>query len=202
MRATKLPRMTPVSTGRPGRPAAATREAALALATKRFLAAERIDVQAIARELGLARATMHRWFQTRDVLLGEVLAALAERRLSAIRAATPGRGSAALLDALDRFNREVAATPGMRFLLAQEQERALRILTSSAGLVQPRVVAAIERMIDAEVCAGGYAPSIAPDTLAYAIVRLGEAFIYNDAIGGIRGDTERLREIEAALLGA
>ena len=32
--------------------------------------------------------------------------------------------------------------------------------------------------------------------------RLGEAFIYNDAIVGIRGDTQRLREIEAALLGA
>ena len=38
--------------------------------------------------------------------------------------------------------------------------------------------------------------------LAYAIVRLGEAFLYNDAIVGIRGDTDRLREIEAALLGA
>ncbi|HTA35501.1 MAG TPA: QsdR family transcriptional regulator [Solirubrobacteraceae bacterium] len=194
--------MTSVASGRPGRPAAATREAALELATQRFLAAERIDVQAIARELGLARATMHRWFQTRETLLGEALAALGERRLAAIREATPGKGPAALLAALDGFNREVAATPGMRFLLAQEQERALRILTSSAGLVQPRVVAAIQRMIEAEVQAGDYAPSIAPDTLAYAIVRLGEAFIYNDAIGGIRGDTERLREIEAALLGA
>ena len=43
--------MTRVVTGRPGRPAAATREAALALATKRFLACERVDMQAIAREL-------------------------------------------------------------------------------------------------------------------------------------------------------
>ncbi|HXM86950.1 MAG TPA: QsdR family transcriptional regulator, partial [Solirubrobacteraceae bacterium] len=108
----------------------------------------------------------------------------------------------ALLKALDRFNREVAMTPGVRFLLAQEQERALRILTSSGGIVQPRVTAAIERMIDEEVEAGRFTPTIAPDTLAYAIVRLGEAFIYNDAIVGIRGDTQRLREIEAALLGA
>jgi AcrR family transcriptional regulator len=194
--------MTSVASGRPGRPAAATREAALGLATRRFLACERVDVQAIARELGLARATMHRWFQTRETLLGEVLAELGEQRLSAIREATPGTGSTALLEALDRFNCELAATPGMRFLLAQEQERALRILTSSAGLVQPRVVAAIQRMIEAEMQAGDYSPSIAPDALAYAIVRLGEAFIYNDAIGGIRGDTVRLREIEAALLGA
>ena len=30
----------------------------------------------------------------------------------------------------------------------------------------------------------------------------GEAFLYNDAIVGIRGDTERLRTIEGALLDA
>jgi hypothetical protein len=89
----------------------------------------------------------------------------------------------------------------MRFFLAQEQERALRILTSSGGIVQPRVVAAIEAMIVDEQQAGRYEPRVAPNALSYAIVRLGEAFLYNDAIVGIRGDTDRLREIEAALLG-
>jgi hypothetical protein len=32
-------------------------------------------------------------------------------------------------------------------------------------------------------------------------VRLAEAFIYNDALAGIRGDVEDLRRVEAALLG-
>lgn len=193
--------MARAATGRPGRPAASTRQAALALATDRFLAGERVDVQAIAAQLGLARATMHRWFQTRESLLGELLASLAEERLLAIRRRTAGRGATALLETFDRFNREVAANPGMRALLAREQERALRVLTSSAGIVQPRVVAAIENLIDAEVGAGDLVPPVAPGVLAYAIVRLGEAFIYNDALAGIRGDTERLREVEAALLG-
>ncbi|HEY1449402.1 MAG TPA: QsdR family transcriptional regulator [Solirubrobacteraceae bacterium] len=193
--------MTRVATGRPGRPAAATKEAALALATKRFLAGERIDVQAIARELGLARATMHRWFQTRESLLGEVLATLGEQRLLALRAQAVGSGAPALLETFDQFNCELAATRGMRALLAQEQERALRILTSSTGVVQSRIIATIERIIEAEVQDGHYAPKVDPNVLAYAIVRLGEAFLYNDAIVGIRGDTDRLREIEAALLG-
>lgn len=193
--------MTQAAPGRPGRPAAATRQAALALATEHFLAAERIDIQAIALELGLARATMHRWFQTREALLGELLATLAERRLAAIREQTSAQGARALLETADRFNRELAATPGMRFFLAQEQERALRILTSSGAIVQPRVVAAIERMILDEQQAGRFQPRVAPNALAYAIVRLGEAFLYNDAIVGIRGDTDRLREIEAALFG-
>ncbi len=193
--------MTPVVTGRPGRPAAASRENAVALGTKRFLAGERIDVKAIAQELGLARATMHRWFGTRDAFIGLVLAGLAERRLDSARRHTPGTGAPALLDALDRFNRELATTRVLRALLAQEQERALRILTSSGGIVQPRLVAAIERMIRAEIDAGDFVSTVAPESLAYAIVRLGEAFLYNDAIVGIRGDTERLREVEAALLG-
>jgi AcrR family transcriptional regulator len=194
--------MTRVATGRPGRPAAATREAALALATKRFLKCERVDVQAIARELGLARATMHRWFQTREALLGELLGTMGEQRLLQIRAETSGGGARALLSTFDQFNRELAALDGMRAFLAQEQERALRILTSSGGIAQPHMVGTVQRMIETEVEAGGYAPKIEPNVLAYAIIRLGEAFLYNDAIIGIRGDTDRLREIEAALLGA
>jgi len=193
--------MPPVATRRPGRPAAASPEDALALATERFLARERVDLRGIAQELGLARATMHRWFGTRESFLGEVLAALAEERLSAIRAATAGTGARALLGCFDAFNRELAATKGLRALLAQEQERALRVLTSSGGIVQPRMVAAVERLICAEIDAGAYESAVAPGSLAYAIVRLAESFLYNDAIIGIRGDTERLREVEAVLLG-
>jgi AcrR family transcriptional regulator len=193
--------MTQLATGRPGRPAASTRQAALALAQQRFLAGERIDVQAIARDLGLARATMHRWFQTRDALLGETIAALAEWRVAAARTATPGNGAIALLATCDRINREFAGSHGLRALLMQEHERALRILTSSGGVVQPRVVAAVERIIDEEIAAGSFASPVAPGVLAYAIVRLGEAFIYNDAVVGIKGDVERLLEVEAALLG-
>jgi AcrR family transcriptional regulator len=193
--------MSAAATGRRGRPAAASRDAALRLARDRFLAGERVDVQAIARDLGLARATMHRWFGTREALLGEMLGELGEQRLEAIRAGVRGGGAPALLQCFDRFNRELAANPGLVAFLSQEQERALRILTSSAGAVQPRMVAAIEGLIGAEVQAGRFAPSVAPATLAYAIVRLAESFLYNDAIVGMRGDSDRLREVEAALLG-
>jgi AcrR family transcriptional regulator len=190
----------PVATGRPGRPAAATREAALALARRHYMAGERIDVQAIARELGLARATMHRWFRTRELLLGELLADLGEERLTVLRRRVPGHGAEALLESFDAFNRELAETDGLRVLLAQESDLALRLLTSTAGPVQPRMVAAVERLVEEEV-REGFRPAVEPSLLAYAIVRLAEAFLYNDAAAGIAGDTERLRQIEAALLG-
>ena len=63
------------------------------------------------------------------------------------------------------------------------------------------MVALVERLIEEEVDAGHFRASIAPPTLAYAIVRLAESFLYNDAMFGIRGDTERLQELEAVLLG-
>jgi len=164
------------------------------------MAGERIDVQAIARELGIARATMHRWFRTRELLLGEVLAELGEQRIAILRERVGGHGALALLDAFDAFNRELAGAEGLRALLASEHELALRLLTSSAGVVQPRMVAAVQRLIEAEQRAG-FETALAPDLLAYAIVRLAEAFLYNDAVAGVKGDTQRLRQIEAALLG-
>jgi len=89
----------------------------------------------------------------------------------------------------------------LRALLEQERGSALRLLTSSAGPVQPRSVACIQLLIAAEVEAGAYEPPIDPGALAYAIVRLAEAFLYNDAAFGIRDDWSRLHQVEAALLG-
>jgi AcrR family transcriptional regulator len=189
-----------VAGGRPGRPAAASREDALAVARARFLAGERIDVQAIARELGLARATMHRWFRTRELLLGEVMAEVGEQRIAILRERVGGHGAKALLDSFDAFNRELAGAEGLRTLLISEHDLALRVLTSSTGVVQPRMVAAVQQLIEAEL-RSGFRTSLEPDLLAYAIVRLAEAFLYRDAITGAAGDTERLRQIEAALLG-
>ena len=59
----------------------------------------------------------------------------------------------------------------------------------------------IQDFVEAEVRAETFRPPVEPSTLAYAIVRLAEAFLFNDATAAMRGDVDRLREIEAALLG-
>ena len=77
----------------------------------------------------------------------------------------------------------------------------MRMLTSSAGVVEPRAVACVQALIEDEIAAGRYEPPVDPATLAYALIRLRHAFLYHDTAVGIRGDYERLREVQAALLG-
>jgi AcrR family transcriptional regulator len=184
----------------PGRPAAATREQVLERAIHHYLRGRRVDVQAIAAELGLARTTIYRWFGSREALIGEVLFAAAEPLLRRARAEARGRGARLLLDTFDRFNRSLADAPALRRFVESERDAAIRIITSGAGTLQPRMVAGIQEVIDDEVRAGRYDPPVETSTLAYAIVRLAEAFLFNDAVAGMRGDVDRLREVEAALL--
>jgi AcrR family transcriptional regulator len=191
----------PAPSPRRGRRAAASREDVLALVMDRYLRGQRVDVQAIAAELGLGRTTMYRWFGTRDELIGEVIVAAAEPVLADARRRARGEGAQALLETFDAFNRSLAASTALRAFVEREREAALRVLTSSRGSVQPRIVAMIAALIAREMSAGAYEPPTEPATLAYAIVRLAEAFLYNDAGAGVAGDVERLREVEAAMLG-
>ena len=174
----------------------------LELALYRYLRGDRVDVRSIATELGLGRTTIYRWFGSREELIGEVVARAAEDLLDSIVAGSHGRGGDRLLQIFDRFNRALADAPALRSFLADEREVALRIITSSEGIVTPRMVERIADVIAEEAGAGSYEPPLETETLALAIVRLAEAFIFNDARAGIRGEVDRLREIEAALLRA
>jgi AcrR family transcriptional regulator len=185
---------------RRGRPPAASREDVLGAALDRYLHGRRIDVQAIAAELRLGRTTIYRWFGSREGLVGETVWRAAEPLFDQARAEAQGAGGSALLDTFDRINRGLEAAPALRSFLDLERD-GLRILTSSSGIVHRRAVAKIQGFVEDEVRAGTYRPPVDPATLAYAIVRLAEAFLFNDVTAALRGDVERLREIEAALLG-
>ena len=184
---------------RRGRPPAASREDVVVVALNTYLHGERIDVQAVAVELGLGRTTIYRWFGSREGLVAEVVLRAAEPLFAEARANARGRGGPALLDTFDRINRGLAEAPALRRFLENERD-ALRILTSSSGNVHSRMVEKVRSYIEEET-GRGFTPPVEPPTLAYAIVRLAESFLYNDATTTVRGDVDRLREIEAALLG-
>jgi AcrR family transcriptional regulator len=167
----------------------------------RYLRGRRIDIQAIANELGLGRTTIYRWFGSREGLIGEVLNQAYDGLVDAASAQAMGRGGRRLLEIFDRLNRSLAEAPALRQFVEQERDVALRIITSSGGIAQPHNVARIVGLIEDEVRAGNYEPPVDPTTLGYAIVRLAEAFLFNDAAADMRGDVDRLKEVEAAILG-
>lgn len=172
----------------------------LAAVTELYLAGQRVDITLVAARLGLGRATIYRWFGSREALVGEVVARQLELLVARKRAEVRRRGAAGLLEVLDRVNRTLTHSRAVRRLLEQERDSAMRMLTTSAGVVEPRAVACIQALIEQEM-ARGYAPPADPETLAYALVHLRHAFLWNDATSGVRGDYERLREVSAALLG-
>ena len=187
------------ATGKRGRPATASPAEVLQAVTEQYVSGERVDLTVVARRLGLSRATIYRWFGSRDRVLGEVIATQLEHLIARKRGAVRTPGAQGLLEVFDQINRSLSSASALRTLLEQEPGTAMQLLTSGAGIVHPRAVSTVEALIVAEVSAGRYKPPADPATLAYAIVRLAEAFLYNDA--GIRGDHERLREVQAALLG-
>ncbi len=187
------------ATGKRGRPATASPAEVLQAVTEQYVKGERVDLTVVARRLGLSRATIYRWFGSRDRVLGEVIATQLEQLIAHKRRAVRTRGALGLLEVFDQINRSLSSASALRTLLEQEPGTAMQLLTSGAGIVHPRAVSTVEALIVAEVSGGSYKPPADPATLAYAIVRLAEAFLYNDA--GIRGDHERLREVQAALLG-
>ncbi len=190
----------PARAGRRGRPATASPDDVLALVTELYLGGQRVDITVVASRLGLGRATIYRWFGSREALLGEVVARQLELLVARKRAEVRRRGAAGLLEVLDRVNRTLTRSRAVRRLLEQERDTAMRMLTSSAGVVEPRAVACVQALIEKEM-AGGYEPPTDPATLAYALVHLRHAFLWNDATSGVRGDYERLRDVQAALLG-
>ena len=186
--------------GRRGRPATASPDDVLALVAEQYLDGQRVDITVVASRLGLGRATIYRWFGSREALLGEVIARQLELLVARKRAEVRRRGAPGLLEVLDRVNRTLTRSRAVRRLLEQERHTAMRMLTSSAGVVEPRAVACVQALIEKEM-AGGYEPPTDPATLAYALVHLRHAFLWNDATSGVRGDYERLRQVQAALLG-
>ncbi len=184
-----------------GRPPATTREAVIDAAMAHFLHSRRIDVQALAAETGVSRATIYRWFGSRDGLIGAAMVQAFTPIVAQARASTNRRGAAALADTFAALADLLAAASGLSYFLESEREGALRIVTASDGPIQPKVVAMVVAIIEDEVETGAYEPPVEIETLAYATTRVVEAFLYNDAVVGINGQVHRLHPMLEAMFG-
>ena len=155
---------------------------AYAAATRTYLAGERLDMRELARELDISRNTLYRWTGGRDQLLADVVWRLSEHAITEIWTSTARRrGARRLREALRLYLVTVVGSEALHAFLRNETHAALRLLTAR-GPFQDRLVAEVARLMQAEADRGTWTPRGSVDTLAYAVVRLIEGFVYNDAI--------------------
>jgi AcrR family transcriptional regulator len=169
-------------------------------ARRKFIHGERIEMQALAAELGVSRVTLHRWVGNRDELLGEILWSLAEPTMRDAANATRARGGRRIAETLAGFLEAVLAAPFMRAFVEREPEIALRVLTTKRTPFQRRLVTMVRGMLAEETDAGRLDPPMDLDDLAYAVVRLAESFYYTDVIAGGEPDPHKAKQAIAALL--
>ena len=171
-------------------------------ARKRFLACERIDMSSLAQELGVSRVTLYRWVGSRDRLLVEVIWSLASRTLENIDAEVTERGPERVVRIVTRFLEDVITNAGMRRWLAEEGESAMRLLTRHETGFQPRLIDAMQNLLEDETAAGRLDLPVDLREVAYVIVRLIESYTYLDLITGEEPDARRAEPILRLLLRA
>ena len=158
-------------------------------------------MQQLALGLGISRATLYRKAGNRDRLLASVIW---------------WHGRWILVDAMERttrlkgVDRIIAVTHlvltmvdqslPLRQLVAAEPEVAMRVLTGARGHIQGHYVDSFERLFALEVGRGHVSFSLDLPSLAYAVVRVAEGFLYADVIGDRERDIERAEAVIAGLL--
>lgn len=175
---------------------------AFALARRMFVKGEPVELARIAERLGVSSDRLEDWCGDRDSLLGEVIAALSTDLL--LRAKEEHRdklGASRVLAVYEQFSTGVAAFRPLHLLLQADPQGTLSLLTSSSGHVHPAAVAQMHALLLEEHARGTLGtPEAELATLAYAIVRLAEGFLYNDAALATESQMHRTTRIVARLL--
>jgi len=178
-----------------------TPAAAFRAARRMYLRGQRVDMQALATELGISRTTLYRWTGQREQLLSDILWSLSDDIFEQAKRDHPKHtGTKRLLAIFRQHVGALVEAEPLHAFLRQETQAALRILTSPTAGVQSRTVSKLAELYREEVQAGAFHPRIDPDTLAYAVVRVTEGFIYNDALRAIEPEVERAAKIVSLLL--
>jgi AcrR family transcriptional regulator len=171
-----------------------------AAALDAFVSGQRLDMRSLARRLGVARATLYRRAGNRERLLDDLLWWRARRLLDdQVRASTELAGTARLIAVIGGVLHGISTDRPLRAFLEADPETALRLLTGSGSAVHSGTVGALENLIDLERRRGSFEASIDTPTLAYAIVRLSEGFLYADVIAARAPEIDRAPDIDRAI---
>ena len=178
----------------------ATPAGAFEAARRTYLAGERVDMRALAQELGVARTTLYRWTGGRERLLTDVIWALSEDLIDHLWAGGADlKGADRVIATCHAYADTIARSRALRSFVASETSTALRLLTVRGGF-QDRLVDRVAALLREEEARGTLTLRSDPHALAYAIVRLIEGFTYNDAMFALEPRLDEAMPIVRLLL--
>jgi AcrR family transcriptional regulator len=174
-----------------------SREAVVRGAMRQFATAGSLDMQLLAADLAISRATLYRVAGSRDALLGEAIFRLGRRLLDRARAERVRPGPDGVIEVSRIFAARLSDASPMRVFIGTEPETAARVLFTPSGAVHRRIVLAQR---DVFVEAGLTAADLSARAFLY--VRIMESVLYSDLINGRPVDFRTAEGALRALLAA
>lgn len=179
-----------------GAPRRAEAADAYRLARETFLSDRRVDMQTLAADLGIGRATLHRWVQTRENVLDHVLGDLAADFFEQTRARAKGGPEQTITETVRIIVTDTSRFGPLRGFVRREPELALRLLLGERHRVRryllERVTEMVQELLPEEADRlGGFAE---------AVVAVGTALVWPTLVAGDEPSGERVAGITRALL--
>lgn len=165
------------------RPGPNTEEGVIRAAARMFLTDGTLEMRALARRLGIGRATLYRWRGNRDEVLSDVLLWLGLRNLARSEAdVTTAPGPHRLLDVHAIHIARMTHSPGLRTFVRTEPETASRLLLDANGKVHVGMTRALTELIQRQELESGWSAPLGAERLAQIMSRVDETFMYADLI--------------------
>ena len=161
-------------------------ERVVAAGMAHFLRHSTLDMEVLAGELSISRATLYRVAGSRDALLAEVLRALTRVMLAKARAARTLDGVDGVIEVSRHFGEQLHSSTAMHDFLKREPDVAARVLFTPASRVHETAVA-VQREIFAEAGISGTAENV-----AYLYVRMVASSLYSEYFTGRRADFDEV----------
>lgn len=177
-----------------------THDQVLTAALRSFHAHSRVDMEELATELVVSRATLYRVVGSRDRLLGDVLWHQGSTALARYAAQATRTGPERFLWLAAEFDRGLVGYAPVRRFLREDPATASRVLFMPEARVHIRFVELWRQLFAAAEQAGEISLPFAVDDFAYVWVRIGESMLYSDLLAGLEPKTELAGRVQRLLL--
>ncbi len=152
---------------------------------------EPLDISSLAVAGGQSRATAYRWFGDNDQLLAEVLRSRTDDLFETARKRHAGEeGAPRIIGVLRDYIQHVAASSRFKELLDRDPQRVMTIVASGAFPNQMHVISLVQTLVEEELDSGTIAVSGDAYTVACAMARISEAFLYAGVLAGEQVDLD------------